>query len=713
MKLQTLPLLLALAASVAAQEPAADPTSASGSIADSLRAQIAEFHALGMKALVVGSGENAGVALLSVHAVQEPDRSALVRAGTTLAVPFNGIPVTLRILAVDPEGVRIEAPTLEDALVVPGGLRALPAPSSPPEGAYLRHVECTDIPVGDLLRLIADQTGANIAASDEAAKLPATLALRNVTPEHAVAELCRSRGLWFRRDSDTGILRVTTMAEYETGLSSLSEQVSECFTLLYPNVVEAASILYGLYPDRVLLSMGEDDILDSELNDLDRRIERFNAIGGGQSTALLSKAPGSLSATGGGRSATGFKTGVTEVRDLRDDLNDARRAAPKLSSEDAAHALSASGGESSAADALLQARRASSGIYVTVSRRNNLLLVRTSDLGAMEEIRELIRRIDVPTPMVLLEMKILNVSVGDGYDADFLWSFQEEDSHGHAKSVAAVYPSQTSFETILKNEAMNFTLVGRRFAANLQWLESQNRVTVVATPTLLVANNELSRIFRGQNRPLVKDISATATTTDNGVTTTAYDTQIEWSDVGTMIVVTPSINADRSVTLRLMHEESTVDAEKARIPISTSNADGGLEYAEVDVLDSRSISGTFVAQDGVPIAVGGLISESTEKVVRRVPFLGRIPLLGFLFRSTELVKNRSELVILITPHVISTPADGAAISAGVLERISKAQSVIDKAQSEEDAAHKIDNAILLPTAPQEFDGAAPVDLQAE
>ena len=307
MKTSALPLLLSLALAAMAQEPVADPTSASGSIADSLRAQIAEFHALGVKALVVGSGEDAGVALLSVHAAQEPGRPALVRSGSSLAVPFNGIPVTLRVQSVTPEGVRIEAPTLEDALVIPGGLRPLPAPETPPKDPYLRHVECTDIPAGDLLRLIADQTGANISASDEAARLPATLALRNVTPEHAVAELCRSRGLWFRRDTDTGILRVTTMAEYETGLASLSEQVSECFTLLYPNVVEAASILYGLFPDRVLLSMGEDDILDSELDDLDRRIDRFNAIGGVQSTALLGQSPGTLSSTGGGRAAGGEK----------------------------------------------------------------------------------------------------------------------------------------------------------------------------------------------------------------------------------------------------------------------------------------------------------------------------------------------------------------------------------------------------------------------
>ena len=685
----SLSLLLATALFAAAQDPARDPTSATGAIADSLRTQIAEFHALSVKALVVGSGENAGVALLGIHAAaQAPGTPTLVRAGSTLAVPFNGIPVELRVESIGPEGVRIEAPTLEDGLVIDGALRPLPAPEKAPADVYLRTIECTDVPMADVLRLIADQTGANIAASDEASRATVSLALRNVSPEQAVAELCRSQNLWFRRDAESGILRVTTMQEYEQGLSSLSEQVSECFTLLYPNVVEAASILYGLYPDRVLLSMGEDDILDSDLNDIGRRLDRFNALGSGGSS-LLSKNPGNLSG-GGGSSVQGFKRGSDEARDLQEDILRDRQngASPAIGAEDAA-----------VADSILQARRAASGIYITVSQRNNLLLVRTSDVQAMEEIRDLLHRIDVPTPMVLLEMKILNVSVGDGYEAGVLWGYAAQDRE---HLIQASYPAQTTFETALKNEAMNFAVLGNRLSATLQLLETQNRVTVVATPTLLVANNEVSRIFRGQNRPLVKDISATSTTTESGITTTSYDTEIEWNDVGTMIVVTPSINADRSVTLRLLHEESAVDAEKARIPISSNGGESGLEYAEVDVLDSRSISGTFVAQDNQPVAIGGLISETTEKVVKRVPFLGRIPLLGFLFRSTELVKNRSELVVLVTPHVISTPADGEAISAAVLERISKAKAVVDKTQKEEDVAHKIDDALLLPHAPQDF-----------
>ena len=112
--------------------------------------------------------------------------------------------------------------------------------------------------------------------------------------------------------------------------------------------------------------------------------------------------------------------------------------------------------------------------------------------------------------------------------------------------------------------------------------------------------------------------------------------------------------------------------------MTTSGTAGStLNYAEVDILDSRSICGTFVVQDAVPVAIGGLITETSSRVIKRVPILGSIPLLGWLFRSTEIKKNRSELVILVTPHVISTPADGSEISRRVLERISKAPDVID------------------------------------
>ena len=662
-----------------AQEPARDPTSAPDSVADSLRAQVADLHAVGVRALVVGSGDAAGVALLDVHAAGDPDHPALVRAGSSLTVDLGGIPVRLDVESVDAEGVRIKAPTLRDGILIPGALQPADSGASP---AGLRHIEAEGVPLDALLRLVADQTGANFAASEKAAQVPVRIALRNVSPEEAVAEICRARNLWFRRDADSGILRVTTMEEYESGLASFREQVSECFTLLYPNVIEAASILYGLFPDRVFLSLGDDALLDADADDIGRRVDRFNALGNGQSSTLLANAPGSLSSSGASRSGN-FNGHLLSERiageDIRRILGADRALYSGLTADDAARVQAAAeAGDAAGAERLLRPHRSAAGIFVTVSRRGNQLFVRTSDLQAMDEIRELVRRIDVPTPMVLLEMRILNVSVDDGYESAFETTFGDTSEHARVKETQASFPGGVEIAGTTPGEAMSIALIGRRFAARLQWLEREGRVTVVGSPTLLVANNEISRIFRGQNRPLVKNITSTATTSDSGTTTYNYNTEIEWNDVGTMIVVTPNINADRTVTLRLTHEESAIDADKARIPVTTSGTAGStLNYAEVDILDSRSISGTFVVQDAVPVAIGGLITETSSRVVKRVPILGRIPLLGWLFRSTEIEKNRSELVILVTPHVISTPADGSEISRRVLERISKAQGEID------------------------------------
>ena len=708
--------VLAAALTAPAQEPARDPTSAPDSVADSLRAQIAELHAVGIRALVVGSGDNAGVALLDVHPAGDSAHPALVRSGTAVTVPLSDVPVRLVVESVGAEGVRIEAPTLRDGVLIAGAVRPAPAPENPPAGPYVRHLESDGAPLDALLRLIADQTGADFAASEAAAALPVRIALRNVAPEQAVAEICRSRNLWFRRDAETGILRITSMEEYESSLSSLREQVSECFELRHPNVVEAASVLYGLYPDRVFLSLGSDEILDADLNDLDRRIDRFNALGNGQSSTFLEAQPGSLSSAGGGRSSgSGFLNGSAEVDDLRRILGSGPTAPRGLTAEEAARIQAAmTAGDAAAAERLLRAHSAAAGIFLTVSRRANLLLVRTSDLEAMDDIREVIRRIDVPTPMVLLEMKILNISVDDGYQSVFETSFADTSEHGHSKETQASFPSGVTLSTVPVGDQMSFALIGRRFSARLQWLETEGRVSVVGSPTLLVANNEISRIFRGQSRPLVRNITSTATTSDSGTTTYNYNTQIEWNDVGTMIVVTPNVNSDRSVTLRMTHEESAIDAEKARIPVTTSGEAGStIEYADVDILDSRSVSGTFVVQDGSPVAIGGLISETSSRIVKRVPFLGRIPLLGWLFRSTELVNNRSELVILVTAHVIGEPSEGRDVSRRVLDRVSKAQETIDAQHAAQQSDRDRDATVLLPPAPQDHPAAAPAELTPE
>ena len=142
--------------------------------------------------------------------------------------------------------------------------------------------------------------------------------------------------------------------------------------------------------------------------------------------------------------------------------------------------------------------------------------------------------------------------------------------------------------------------------------------------------------------------------------------QIEKKDVGTMILVTPNINADKTVTLRLLQENSEVSPDKVDIPV-----DGGSgESKSIEFVESRQIAGTFVAKDGLAVMAGGLVKEVESETYWRTPVLGSVPLLGWLFRGTEKVKRRTELIVLITPHVISTPYEGGRISRELMEALS-------------------------------------------
>jgi general secretion pathway protein D len=126
------------------------------------------------------------------------------------------------------------------------------------------------------------------------------------------------------------------------------------------------------------------------------------------------------------------------------------------------------------------------------------------------------------------------------------------------------------------------------------------------------------------------------------------------------------------VTIHLLQENSEL-AGKASIPVTGTDAGsdtGATVNLDIDYVESRSLTGTFVAKDKMTIMAGGLIKESEEETYYRTPFFGSVPLLGWLFRGTEKVKKRVELVVLITPHVISTPYEGGKISQELLEALS-------------------------------------------
>lgn len=663
-----------------AQLQRSDPTAAPAVMADTMRAQIAEFRNLTCQALVVGADDD-GVAILRASGQSSGATPAFVRAGTAIGLELGGMPVRVVVKSVSSRGVEIEAPTLAEGVAIPGSFKALAAPETMPEN-FLRYIECQGVALDTVLRLISDQTDANLAASSEAAKEPVSIFLRNVTSETAIEEICRTRNLWFRRDDLSGVTRVTTMKEYEENLSSFREETTEAFTLLYPNVLEVASVIYGLYPERVSISLGEEDILDDEERDISRRFNRLNAISSSSGSSFLGGGFGGTSGGGnyGGSysgSSSSYGSGTTLLRGgrLQRQYGDYLDVRPRetfsnISQSDAKliEAVRREGTSDDLESALDSYREKNTTIYVTASRRNNLLVVRTGDPKVMAEIRDLVRRLDVPTPMVLLEIKVLHLSISDDFSSSFEYEMNYTFNSGgdHPGAGSAGFPGFNPINVAARTDAMSFMILSDHLNLRIQMLEKEGRIKTLATPSLLIANNEVSRLFIGEERPMVRNISSETVVSDQNVVTTPQ-TETDLQAVGTMLVITPNINADRTVTLRLLQENSEILKNDASIPVVSSA--GVVQEVAIDVVSTRSISGTFVAKDQMMVAVGGLIEERDVLQESRVPILGRIPLLGFFFKSKQRVKSRNELVLLIRPHVISTPAEGEAISKRLLEQL--------------------------------------------
>ncbi|MHC4946422.1 MAG: type II secretion system protein GspD, partial [Planctomycetota bacterium] len=309
-------------------------------------------------------------------------------------------------------------------------------------------------------------------------------------------------------------------------------------------------------------------------------------------------------------------------------------------------------------------------IYVTVVPRNNKVVVRSGDEEALQAIEALVTRLDVPTPQVLLEVRILAISLSDRFDSAFDLSWSNEDpGEPFPKSVLVGGGDPTTAPTLVTGDGgFAWQFLDSKLNFRLQLLQDEGLVNTMATPLLMVANNEVSRFFLGEERPIVVDVDTDTIISGLGVASQVVDPVVELRNVGTTLLITPNINSDRSVTLRIMQERSNISDNPASIPIT--NEDGEVQDYEVDVVETRQVTGTVIAKDQMNIAIGGMIEERIVDSDTGIPILKDIPLIGIFFGNKTQLRSRTEYVILIRPFVITTPEEAEKASRGRLEALS-------------------------------------------
>lgn len=542
----------------------------------------------------------------------------------------------------------------------------------------LERVDFHEMMLRDAVRALSEESGVNIVASEEAGAKTISLFLQKTTLKQTIEALAKSYDLWYRDDDHGGVLRMMTAKEYQRDLTTFRDEKTTVYTLLYPNAMDVGLAIRSLFGDRVRLAMDRETMYD-DMIEMQQRFQRFDLLQ--QRAQGLSKLNsgannsgygGNLNSFGGGgglynsfgsmnnqQNALQGLNGSYGQNTYNNNTDSAQQAGRQnLTPENLQNIDRQKGADNSTpASAVDLAAGRPASIYVSVVRKNNMVAVRTSDSAAMQQIEQLVKVLDVATPQVLLEVKILSIDLADDFNSVFGFDFQHR---GHTLQSEA--PATTGV-----SDARNlvYKFVNNELLTRLQLLEEKRRVSTLATPILLVANNEVARVFIGEERPVVRNV-ITQSSQNQSQTLTTGTTQTDLVQVGTTLLITPNVNADRTVTLRIVQESAQIKRGDATIPVVVNNE---VVNQAVDVVASRNVTGTVIAKDGLALALGGLIEESISDSQAGVPLLMDLPLIGFLFRKETKSRSRTELVVFVRPFVLLTANEGIQLSEQLSNRL--------------------------------------------
>lgn len=511
----------------------------------------------------------------------------------------------------------------------------------------------------DVMRTISEISDINIVPTKEAGESEVTIYLRNVTVHEAIDTISRSNGLWYRQDKISKAYRVMTTKEFQNDIVVFRDDVTQVFNLLHPNPIIVASAIEDLYGSRVILSLGvqSDDFGTGGVSSGGARSGGASARGGQSSLRRSTGGQNNNRGSSSNRRLSSGQTGNQSERAITEELSPER-----LARLEQAIAASADGIMVSSED-LQGVSRSEQPIYITVNREHNLIIVRTSDTGVLKDIERLIKEMDKPTTQVLLEMKILELTVGDSFNQLFNFQYLSSDGQEFVGLGNSAIPTEAG--------SFIYRFLDSRISARLELLQRNNQINTLSSPILLASNNRPSRVFVGEERILVTGVTATdpiISAVGTVITPGRITYETELRDIGNTLNIIPKINADGTVTLSIQQDVSSVlEGAIALPPITVGNT---VQSFNIDSVKVANIEGIVVAKDGLTVAIGGLISNSKVNNETKVPLLGDIPLVGELFKRKDQSNRKSELILLITPRIIKTPNDGEMVTADTMDEVS-------------------------------------------
>ncbi len=288
----------------------------------------------------------------------------------------------------------------------------------------------------------------------------------------------------------------------------------------------------------------------------------------------------------------------------------------------------------------------SQNVKIVADTETNALVI----TGSREEylvVENVIKKLDIPRRMVYLEALIMEVNVSKDFNIGVQWadgggsiiggfSGSASDPYGNLNQMTTdpgSLPAGFSLgvlKTGIEIGGVTFPNLG----AVVNAYKSDDEINVIATPQILTTDNKKASIKVGENVPYITSLN----TTDSSQDYTNY----EYKDVATTLTITPQVNQAEVVRLEIGVEV---------IKLKDSSAVG------TPTTFTRSADTTVIVHNEETVVIGGIIGQDTNSGEYKVPLLGDIPVLGWLFKSRSDTNNKTNLFIFITPHIVENPAE--------------------------------------------------------
>ncbi|MBU1053085.1 MAG: type II secretion system secretin GspD [Proteobacteria bacterium] len=316
-------------------------------------------------------------------------------------------------------------------------------------------------------------------------------------------------------------------------------------------------------------------------------------------------------------------------------------------------------GQAKQAAASMSVFETAGGISITADKASNALVVVATPTDYQNLLR-IIKQLDKRRKQVFVEAMIAEVSIGKLLELGSKWRaavtrdgepiFVGGVGEVDTSTISSILSGMTGLsmggisnyytvpESLVSGATSDVKVPG--ITALFSMSEFKDAVNILSTPQILTSDNMEAEILVGENIPLIssreRDISTTATVL----------TSIERKDVGVLLKITPQINEGEYVKLDIYQEISAAKADSENIITSVG-----------PTMTKRSTRTSVSVKDKQTVVIGGLMEEKDEELITKVPFLGDIPGLGWLFKFRSTSRTKTNLLIFLTPYIIKESSD--------------------------------------------------------